>query len=78
MGQGVSPADAQVPARHSFRDETMRTLATRSATSALGVDSLVHDQLLSFGSYALQNYSSNGSPKSGHARDFHCEQEEKE
>lgn len=25
MGQGVSPADAQVAARHNFEDETMRT-----------------------------------------------------
>lgn len=25
MGRGVSPADVQVAARHSFKDETMRT-----------------------------------------------------
>lgn len=57
MGQGASPADAQVAARHSFEDETMRTSDMVSCVSALGVNSLVRDQLLSFRSYALQNSS---------------------
>lgn len=55
MGRGVSPADVQVPTRHSFEDETMRTSDTVSWK--LGADSLVHDQLLSFRSYAWQNSS---------------------
>jgi len=54
MERGVS-TDVQVTTRHSFEDETMRTSDTVSCK--LGADSLVHDQLLSFRSYALQNPS---------------------
>lgn len=41
--------------RHSFEDETMRTSDTVSCK--LGADPLVHDQLLSFRSYAWQTSS---------------------
>ncbi|KYM78808.1 Protein couch potato [Atta colombica] len=57
MERGVS-TDVQVTTRHSFEDETMRTSDTVSCK--LGADSLVHDQLLSFRSYALQNPSKIG------------------
>lgn len=82
MGQGASPADAQVAARHSFEDETMRTSDMVSCVSALGVNSLVRDQLLSFRSYALQN-SSNEKEKErernyGSVRNFQCETRRKE
>lgn len=55
MERGVSPTDVQVATRHSFEDETMRTSDTVSCK--LGADSLIHDQLLSFRSYASQNSS---------------------
>lgn len=41
-------ARARARARHSFEDETMRTGDTVSCERALGVDPLVHDQLLPF------------------------------
>lgn len=52
MGREVSLADVQIVTRHSLEDETMRTSDTVSCK--LGADSLVHDQLLSFRSYAWQ------------------------
>jgi len=54
MERRMSPADTQVATRHSFEDETMRTSDTVSCK--LGADSLVHDQLLSFRSYAWQTH----------------------